>query len=82
MQPSEVYNLENETVNVLFSQIDQIEAMEQLAMIGVFSYPELKEEQRRKMFNNLKNRATPKFLNEEQRPLTTADLASILSKRK
>lgn len=76
MQPSELFNLDNETALMLFNQIDQIEAIESLQAISVVSYPELKEQNRKKLFDSLKSKANP--VKKEERALTTADIANFL----
>jgi len=76
MQPSELFSLDNETANVLFNQIEQIEAIESLQAISVVSYPEIKEENRRKLFNSIKQKAMP--AKKQDKAITTEDLALIL----
>ncbi len=58
-----------------------LEAQEAISALRVQDWPSMKKEARSKMFRDLNKLANPTILREEEKPLTTADLAALLNGR-
>ena len=81
IQPSEAFELDHHTVNQLMLAMPTLEAQEAISDLRVQDWPGMKKEARSKMFRDLNKLANPTILREEEKPLTTADLAALLNGR-
>jgi hypothetical protein len=61
--------------------IPALEAQEAISNLRVQDWPGMKKEARSKMFRDLNKMAIPTIIREEEKPLTTADLAALLNGR-
>jgi hypothetical protein len=77
----QVYGMENEAVMMLFGALIALEAQENLTHLRVQDWPNMKKEARTKLFKDLNKLANPSIVNEEQKALTTEDLAALLNGR-
>lgn len=69
-----------ERVNQLLLAIPALEAHEQLILLKVSDYEHMKPEARKKLFKALNKLANPPIIEEEnKKPMTTDQLASILN---
>jgi hypothetical protein len=64
----------------MFEAIQIIQAQEALMQLRIIDYPTMTKEGRSRLFKDLKREAYPSILKPEAKPLTTADIARILSK--
>ena len=62
----------------LHSWAKVIVARENLQLLDMLDYPHLSAKDRNQIRKGLFKAANPKIINEEERPLTTEDMASIL----
>lgn len=81
MQPSELFNLDNSDFQQLAQAIPVLEAQEAMSALKVQDWPNMKKEGRAKLFRDLNKAANPIMMNEEKKPLSTADLAALLNGR-
>lgn len=81
MSPDVLFDLDNDTVTSLAMCVDVLTARETLNQLRISDYPMMKQEARRKLFQDLKKQANPRILKEERKALTTKDLAAILNMR-
>lgn len=79
MQPSELFNLEEITVNQIFQAIPILEAQEQLVNLKNQDFPTMKNEARRKLFKHLNKIAYPVKIKESKKSLSIDDIAKILN---
>jgi hypothetical protein len=77
----QIYGMENEAVMMLFSALIALEAQENLTNLRVQDWPNIKKEARSKLFKDLNKLANPSIVKEEQKALTTEDLAALLNGR-
>jgi len=72
--------MSGERVNQLLLAIPALEAHEQLILLKVSDYQNMKDEPRRKLFRALNKLANPLIIEEEtKKPMTTEQLASFLN---
>lgn len=76
----ELMNMEPEAVSQLVESIPCIEAHEQLLALKVSDFPMMKPEARQKLHRSLNKLANPNIIKEEEKALTTEDLAKILNR--
>lgn len=77
----DVHGMDNEAVNMLFQALIALEAQENLTLLRVQDWPNMKKEARSKLFKDLNKIANPSIVKEERKALTTQDLAALLNGR-
>lgn len=75
----EAKNITCEEAIQLIKCIDIIKSQECLMNLKISDYPGMTKESRSKLFNSFKKTAYPIFNAKEEKPITTEDLANILS---
>lgn len=80
IQPSEMDEITNEDLTMLYNCIDIIDAKEALNSIKVAEHPYLTPEAQRKRVNGLKKDANPSILKKEARAISMEELASLIGK--
>ena len=81
MSLHDVHHLDNEEFLMLFETIKAIEAQEQIALLKIQDWPNMKQEVRSRLFRDLNKLSNPSILREEPKALTTQDLAALLNGR-
>lgn len=77
----DVHGMDNEAVNMLFQALIALEAQENLTLLRVQDWPNMKKEARSKLFKDLNKIANPSIVKEERKALSTQDLAALLNGR-
>lgn len=79
MSPTEALNLDIDIINKLIDSMPSIEAHEQLMSLSVADFPTMKQEARNKMHKALNKQAKPIIIKEEEKALTSEDLAKLIN---